>query len=353
MAYAWSHKLSRFWPEQTVYWQHSCKLLWSLTMSADTVNKTNHVKKIICFSLLLISIYAKAGSCSANGTGNWETPGTWSCGHVPGAGDNVTIGSGIVIAVNANNPANIGNLDILGTLQFTNGSKINLASASVVNIYSGGSITGGNGGAKLVFPSASYAGPFSTTGPFFFSNGGSGSGLLSLTLVSFYSSLQNQDVILYWKTENEENIKSFEIESGGNGNSDWQPLEIIPSMAGEGGGYSYRFIDHAKMNGDRYYRLKIISRDGKYAYSKVLLITSTQSETVSIAPTLVYGSMKVTLPASGPTQVSIYNTYGHLVKTLVTGIEAFDMDVSMLTRGEYFLQVSQGKNSFVAKFFKQ
>jgi len=234
-------------------------------MSADTVNKTNHVKKIICSGLLLISVYAKAGSCSANGTGDWETPGTWSCGNVPGAGDNVTIDAGIIITVTANNLANIGNLSIFGTLQFTNGSKINLASASVVNIYSGGSITGGNGGAKLVFPSTSYAGPFSTTGPFFFSNGGSGTGLLSFTLVSFYSSLQNQDVILYWTTENEENIKSFEIESGGNGNSDWQTLEIIPSMAGGSGGYSYRFNDHTKMNGDRYYRLKIVNGDGKFA----------------------------------------------------------------------------------------
>src|SRR6516162_562189 len=168
--------------------------------------KFKPMKKIICVALMLISIYVKAGSCSANGTGNWETPGNWSCGHVPGTGDDVTIGAGITITVNANNTANIGNLYIFGTLQFTNGAKVNLASASVVDMYSGGSITGGNSGAKLVFPSASYAGPFSTPGPYYFSNGGSGTGVLSLTLASFSYSQQNQAVILYWKTENEENI---------------------------------------------------------------------------------------------------------------------------------------------------
>ena len=98
-------------------------------------NKLNLVKKITCVALLLISIYAKAGSCSANGTGNWETPGNWSCGHVPGAGDDVTIGAGITITVNANNLANIGNLDIFGTLNFTNGSKIDLSATSLVNIF--------------------------------------------------------------------------------------------------------------------------------------------------------------------------------------------------------------------------
>ncbi|MDP9043082.1 MAG: T9SS type A sorting domain-containing protein, partial [Bacteroidota bacterium] len=224
---------------------------------------------------------------------------------------------------------------------------------SVVNIYSGGNITGGNGGSKLIFPSTSYAGPFSTTGPFYYSNGGSGVGLLSLTLVSFYSSQQNQDVILYWRTENEDNINSFEIESSGNGTADWQPLEIMPSMASDAGGYSYSFIDHTKMNGVRYYRLKIVDKDGKYVYSKVLFVGSVHIGNISITLTLVYGSMNVSLPVSGPAQVSIYNTYGQLVKTLTTGTELFNMDVSRLARGEYFLQVLQEKNSYAAKFLKQ
>jgi hypothetical protein len=311
------------------------------------------VKKIICVALLLISMYAKAGSCSANGTGSWEAAVTWSCGHAPGAGDNVTIGAGITVTVNATNAAKIGNLNISGTLDFTNGSKINLAATSVVNIFSGGTIGGGNAGAKLVFPSSSYSGPFTTTGPFYFSNGSSGVGLLPLTLVSFYSSQQNQDVILYWITENEDNINSFEIETSRSVNSDWLPLDIIPSMAADGGGYSYSFNDHTTMNGDRYYRLKIVDRDGKYAYSKILFISSGQTGTIAVSPTLVYSSMNVTLPASGPTRVSIYNTYGQVVKTLTTGSEVFNIDASSLTRGEYFLKVFQGKNSYVTKFLKQ
>ncbi|HET7002307.1 MAG TPA: T9SS type A sorting domain-containing protein [Puia sp.] len=311
------------------------------------------MKKIVCAALLLISMYVKAGSCSANGNGNWETPGTWSCGHVPGAGDNVTLGAGFIVTVTATNVATIGNLDIFGTLKFTNGSKINLSASSVVNIYSGGSITGGNGGAKLVFPTSSYSGPFSTTGPFYFSNNSSGVGLLPLTLVSFYSSRQNQEVILYWSTENEESISLFQIELSGDGNADWHPIETIPSMAANEGGYSYHYIDHTQINGDRYYRLKIIDRDGQYAYSKVLFISSGQSETISVTPTLVTGSINISLHASGTISVSIYNISGQQVKTFITGNEVFNMDVSRLTRGEYFLQVLQGNNAYVTKFLKQ
>lgn len=317
------------------------------------LNKLRLVKNITCVALLLISGYAKAGSCAANGTGDWETAGTWSCGHVPGLGDNVTIGGGIIVTVTANNTTDIGNLDIFGTLTFTVGSKINLAASSVVNIYLSGSINGGNSGAKLVFPSSSYSGPFSATGPFYFSNGGSGGGLLSMTLVSFYSSHQDQDIILYWKTANEENINSFEIELSGNGNSEWKPLETIPSMAANETGFSYSFTDHSKMNGDRYYRLKIIEKGGKYSYSKILFINSSQTETIALSSTLVYSSVNVTLPASGPAQVSVFNTSGQLVKTLVTENESFNMDVSGLTRGAYFLRVFQEKNAYTTKFIKQ
>ena len=311
------------------------------------------MKKITCVALLLISLYAKAGSCSANGSGNWETPGNWSCGHVPGAGDDATIGTGLTVTVTANNTVDIGDLNIFGTLQFTNGAKINLAAASLVDIFSGGSVTGGNGGAKLVFPSASYSGSFSTTGPFYYSNSGSGTGVLPLTLVSFNSSRQNQENILYWTTANEENINSFEIESGSDGNADWRPLEAIPSMAAGANGYSYTFTDHTHTNGDRYYRLKIIDRDGRYIYSKVLFIGSGQTATISVTPTLVDQSMNVNLPTSDPARVSIYNVSGRLVKTLSAGTEAFNIDVSGLKRGEYFLSVTQEKNFHTTKFFKQ
>ena len=174
-----------------------------------------------------------------------------------------------------------------------------------------------------------------------------------MTLVSFTSSRQNQENILYWRTENEENINSFEIESGRNGISDWRALEMIPSMAAHANGYSYTFIDHTNTDGDRYYRLKIIDRDGKYVYSKVLFITSGQTGTLSVTPTLVYGSINVNLPASGPAQISIFNVSGLPVKTLISGTEIFDIDVSGLNRGEYFLNVSQGKNFHTTKFFKQ
>ena len=118
-------------------------------------------------------------------------------------------------------------------------------------------------------------------------------------------------------------------------------------------GYSYTFIDHSKMNGDRYYRLKIFDNNGKYVYSKVLFISSGQTGTLSIKPTLVHSTMNIILPASGPAQVSIFNTSGQLVKTLISESEGFSINVSGLSTGEYFLRATQGKKLYATKFFKE
>lgn len=314
------------------------------------------MKQIISLVLLLISTYAHAASCSASKSGDWEKATTWSCGHVPTTGDNVTIGTGITVTVKGNNTDEIGNLSISGTLDFTNGAKVSLGANSSVNIYTGGSITGGNPGAKLVFPSNTIKGSFSLTGPYHINNGGQGTGtvILPLTLLSFTTSLQqNQEVVLSWKTANEVSIYSFELESSDNGSSDWKLVETISPMASEGGGYSYAFRDRNKLSGDRYYRLKIVDVDGKYIFSKVVAVTSGQAETFSINPTLVGSSMTVSLPASGAGQVSILNTFGQVIKTFASNNQTFTIDVSMLTHGLYFIKLDQGKNSYTTRFFKQ
>jgi hypothetical protein len=314
------------------------------------------MNKFIGVALLLISTYAKGASCSAKKNGSWESASTWTCGHVPAAGDNVTIGAGYVVTVTGNNMAEIGNLNISGNLDFTNGSKVSLGSGSVVNVYSGGSITGGNPGAKLVFPSNSIKGEFSITGPYHINNNGQGAGAapLPLTLLSFTAIVQqNQDVILSWKTAAEENVDFFQVESSNNGSANWQTIDSVSSMAPEGGGYSYTFRDRNKLNSDRYYRLKMIDHDGKYVYSKVVSVSYGQKETFSVNPTLVNNSMTVSLPASGAAQVSIFNTFGQLVKTQNIDNQSFSIDVSMLGRGLYFVKLAQGKNAYSTRFFKQ
>ena len=58
--------------------------------------------------------------------GLWSDPTTWSCGSVPGAGTNVTIGAGITVTLDTNTVV-LGTLTILGTLTVSGAQIITLA----------------------------------------------------------------------------------------------------------------------------------------------------------------------------------------------------------------------------------
>ena len=128
---------------------------------------------------------------------------------------------------------------------------------------------------------------------------------------------------------------------------------MIPSMTTDAGGYLYNFTDQTKTDGDRYYHLKIIDRDGNFTYTQVVFVGSTQKGTLAVMPTMVSSSINVFLPALGQAAIAIFNTSGQIVKTLVTGSETFNIDVSGLGRGEYFLNAVQSNQSYTTKFLKQ
>jgi hypothetical protein len=68
---------------------------------------------------------AYAAACASLATGNWNTAGTWSCGHVPVTGDTVTITLGTTVTLNANTNT-LASLTVNGTLTTLAGSSADL-----------------------------------------------------------------------------------------------------------------------------------------------------------------------------------------------------------------------------------
>ena len=54
---------------------------------------------------------AYADTCTSQGDGNWSVAGTWSCAHVPNAGDDVTVATGHTVTVDTDT-ASLGSLTI-------------------------------------------------------------------------------------------------------------------------------------------------------------------------------------------------------------------------------------------------
>ncbi len=86
---------------------------------------------------------APADTCTSSNSGNWNTAGTWSCNHVPAAGDNVIIASGHTITVDIDTTS-LASLTVNGALVIGNdGTARTVTVSGDVSIASGGSIAPG------------------------------------------------------------------------------------------------------------------------------------------------------------------------------------------------------------------
>ena len=69
-------------------------------MKKQLISRITYTLMIVLLALAFLPARpAYAAACNSNGTGNWNTVGTWSCGHVPLAADTVTIGAGHTVTV--------------------------------------------------------------------------------------------------------------------------------------------------------------------------------------------------------------------------------------------------------------
>lgn len=95
----------------------------------------------VAWLLMLAAGTASAANCTSTASGNWTNPGIWSCGLVPGTGDNVTI-------ANLNHTVVITDARRANTLTFTGGVQ-----PATLQIQNGGSLRV-NGNATINAPTA-------------------------------------------------------------------------------------------------------------------------------------------------------------------------------------------------------
>ncbi|MEO6720398.1 MAG: CHRD domain-containing protein [Ferruginibacter sp.] len=101
--------------------------------------------------------------------------------------------------------------------------------------------------------------------------------VLPVKLRFFNGFKEKERVILVWESEEESNLSVYEIEQQ-DSRLQWISKAVVPA-SNKAVGNNYRFAD-IPLNGsgnDLYYRLKMIDKDGKYDYSKVVRINNLQS----------------------------------------------------------------------------
>ena len=185
-----------------------------------------------------------------------------------------------------------------------------------------------------------------------------GIAILPVTLTDFFAkTVDRKTVMVQWKTSSEINADHFVVEKGTDG--------IVFSEAGRQAakasfGYEadYRLTDYLPENGVNYYRLKMVDKDGKFSYSKVVSVNIKYGDAKSIA--INYADIKSNLLQLNINSfkaqqggINIIDAGGKkLYSTTIIlnkGINNFNRSIS-LPAGVYYANLISG-NEKVAKAF--
>ncbi|MEO6541166.1 MAG: T9SS type A sorting domain-containing protein, partial [Ferruginibacter sp.] len=98
--------------------------------------------------------------------------------------------------------------------------------------------------------------------------------ILPVNLVDFFGKTGKQANFIFWNTATENNSSLFEVQRS----NDAVHFEKIGAATGAGNSNAfkqYRFTDDKLMQQQHYYRLKQIDVDGRFIFSKIILLTNT------------------------------------------------------------------------------
>lgn len=176
--------------------------------------------------------------------------------------------------------------------------------------------------------------------------------ILPLKLIAFSGNVNNNRVVLGWKTSNEINMKDYEIERSSNGIS-FVNIGNVVSRNIFNADQQYGFTDPMLISGINFYRLRMVDIDGKYSYSPVIKISNGKINANEISSVLNPFSDRITFQyksvVSGPIQLRLIDAAGRMVKTMnasvQTGVNSISFErLQLLAPGTYFIEVITADN---------
>jgi len=173
--------------------------------------------------------------------------------------------------------------------------------------------------------------------------------ILPVTLKTFTASKAGSDISLAWEVENEIGFSHYEVEKSGDGASFTKLSQVAAGKS------SYTFTDAAPVSGTNLYRLKLVDKDGKFTYSKVVKADISLAATLSIFPNPAKSSVSVSHPAAvagAIIRVSSLEGKTVLQQAVTTGYLQTQLSVGQLSKGQYLVEfISAGKKT-VTKLLK-
>lgn len=173
--------------------------------------------------------------------------------------------------------------------------------------------------------------------------------VLPLKLISFTATKSENDVTLFWQTTNEQNTLRFQVQYSQD-DFNWSDLVFIASPGNSTRLNNYNFIHHDSRIGYNYYRLKQIDSDGRFTYSKVVVIRIKSKDGIFVFPNPTSGDINICFDNSRAIKsVTLFTCDGKKIGELSGTENLQKLNLNKSPSGIYFLCVvtRDGQKKFI------
>ena len=156
---------------------------------------------------------------------------------------------------------------------------------------------------------------------------------LPVTLLSFNAKSETNQVMLTWGIADAVNFDRFEVEQS----TDQQNFVMAGIVRYKNGTSHYSFADNQPTDEPiRYYRLKMIDIDGKFAFSRIVTVKGTPIDKMVLTPNPASGNI-VIKGLTGPGTISISAINGFQIAHFIVRGPALETNVGHLPKGMYLV----------------
>lgn len=180
--------------------------------------------------------------------------------------------------------------------------------------------------------------------------------VLPVSWLSVSAQISNAKSVVKWSTASEINTAGFTVEHCIDG-LQFATLQNLPAAGNSSGTNHYQYLHATPKAGTNYYRIRQTDKDGKYSYSKTVVVQYRKNGMPMIlAPNPTKDKLTVWLPeTTGGSSIRIFNQLGQVMQQQPVPIGATQIQLSTgnLKPGYYRLQLLQPGHSQSVPFIKQ
>ncbi len=170
-------------------------------------------------------------------------------------------------------------------------------------------------------------------------------GNLPVVLSSFTAQLKNRITNLLWSSATEINTSHFDIEYSNNG-SEFAKVGSVQAQGNSSTAKQYSYQHIINEQPVHFYRLKMVDKDGKFAYSNIVrLKNAVKSFEASVYPTVVTNAatLSITSKEKGNAVITVTSMDGKRMLqkniVLIEGSQTMPLHLENLTKGSYIVSI--------------